>query len=58
MSWVKKEIKAFGKEFARQGCFLLFGKSPKHKTHQKRKTPGAVRQYNKAQSWAKRNGFK
>lgn len=60
MSWLKKEAKAFGREFARQGSILIFGKAPKHnpKNTNKRKISGAERQYNKAQSWAKRNGFK
>ncbi len=43
-----KEAKAFGKEFARQGSILLFGKAPKPK---RRKPPkrvyGAEHQYTK-----------
>lgn len=57
MGWFKKEAKAFGKEFARQGSILLFGKSPKHR-NRPRKIHGAERQYWKAQRWAKANGFK
>ena len=60
MSWFKKEAKALGREFARQGSILVFGKAPKSKQNNsnKRKISGAERQYNKAQNWAKRNGFK
>jgi hypothetical protein len=59
MGWFKKEAKAFGKEFARQGSILLFGKSPKPKRrNHPRKIHGAQRQYWKAQRWARENGFK
>ncbi len=59
MGWFTKEAKAFGREFGRQGSILLFGKAPKPKRHSppKKKT-GAQRQYERAQRWAKRNGFK
>lgn len=58
MGWFKKEAKAFGKEFARQGSILLFGKTPKtRRNKRRRKVHGAEHQYYKAQSWAKRNGF-
>lgn len=59
MSWLKKEAKALTKEFARQSCILVFGSATKpHSSNEKKKVPGAVKQYNKAQAWAKRNGFK
>lgn len=60
MGWVKREVKAFGKEFARQGSILLFGYRPKprNNTSKKKEISGAQRQYNKAQRSAKRNGFK
>lgn len=59
MGWFTKETKAFGKEFARQGSILLFGKAPKAKRHASpKKKSGAQRQYEFAQDWAKRNGFK
>lgn len=61
MGWFAKESKAFGREFTRQGSILLFGKAPKKKVHHtsshKKKT-GAQIQYEKAQQWAKDNGFK
>ena len=60
MGWIKKEVKGFSKEFARQGSILLFGKAPKFKHHNNhnKKVSGAERQYNKAQQWARRNGYK
>jgi hypothetical protein len=60
MSWVKNEAKGFTKEFARQGTHLIFGVRPRNKSYNntKRKTPGAVHAYHKAQGWARRNGYK
>jgi hypothetical protein len=59
MGWFTKEAKAFGRDFARQGSILLFGKAPKPKRQSHRKKIyGAERQYRKAQNWARRNGFK
>ena len=59
MGWFTKEAKALGKEFARQGSILLFGKAPKPKRHKPlKKVHGAERQYYKAQVWAKQHGFK
>ncbi len=60
MSWVKNEVKGFAKEFGRQGAQLIFGYRPKKKSYcnNKRKTPGAVHAYHKAQGWARRNGYK
>jgi len=59
MGKFRKEAKLFGKEFARQGSILLFGKAPRKKPKPRPKLyTGAHRQYNKAQAWAKRNGFK
>ena len=59
MGWFTKEVKAFGREFNRQGSILLFGKAPKpkRKSHHK-KIHGAERQYKKAQRWAHQHGFK
>lgn len=59
MGWFTKEAKAFGKEFARQGSILLFGKAPKPRRKQhRRKLYGCQRQYRMAQRWARSNGFK
>jgi hypothetical protein len=59
MGWFKREAKAFGKEFARQGSILLFGKAPKpRRRNQPRKIHGAEHQYWKAQRWARQHGFK
>lgn len=59
MGWFKKEAKAFGREFARQGSILLFGKAPKpRRRHHRYKTYGSQKQYRMAQRWAKQNGFK
>jgi hypothetical protein len=61
MGWFEKETKAFGREFARQGSILLFGKAPKrrkHRNHNHRRKTGAQVQYEKAQRWAKQHGFK
>ncbi len=60
MGWFTKEVKTLGKEFARQGSILLFGKAPKRRNHnhyKHRRRTGAEKQYNKAQRWAKSNGF-
>lgn len=59
MGWFKKEAKAFGREFGRQGSILLFGKAPKPKRKfRRKKVYGCEHQYYRAQQWAKRNGFK
>lgn len=58
MGWIKKEAKAFGSEFARQGSILLFGKAPKSKHRSPRKIPGAVKEFKRIQLWAKQHGFK
>ena len=60
MGWFKKEAKAFGREFKRQGSILLFGSAPKsHKrTSNIPRYTGAQKKYKKAQKWAKRNGYK
>ena len=63
MGWFTKEAKAFGKEFARQGSILLFGKAPKpkRKHYGNRchcKKTKSQRQYKWAQRWAKQHGFK
>ena len=59
MGWLNKEVKAFGKEFARQGSILLFGKAPKPKQPiRPRKLTGGQKQYFQAQILAKRHGFK
>lgn len=58
MGWFKKEARAFGKEFARQGSILVFGKAPSTKPNRQRKKTGAHYQYERAQRWAKRHGFK
>jgi hypothetical protein len=59
MGRFNKEVKAFGKEFGRQGCILLFGKAPRTRSKSRpKKYTGAHRQYNEAQAWAKRKGFK
>lgn len=63
MGWFKKEAKSFGREFARQGSILLFGKAPKkrvriHYHHKPFCRTGAEHHYRNAQDWAKRNGFK
>lgn len=58
MGWFTKEIKAFGREFGRQGSILLFGKAPRPKRlYPRKKKSGAESQYKKAQRWAKSNGF-
>lgn len=59
MGWFRREAKAFGKEFARQGSILLFGKAPKAKRrYRPKRVHGAEHQYYRAQIWAKRHGFK
>lgn len=59
MSWLKKEAKAFGKEFLRQGSILIFGKATKTSSHKKvNRTYGSDRQYQYAQRWARKHGFK
>jgi hypothetical protein len=59
MGWLNKEVKAFGREFARQGSILLFGKAPKPKQkRQPRKSTGGQKQYFQAQLWARKHGFK
>ena len=59
MGWFTKEVKAFGREFGKQGSILLFGKAskPKRHSHPKKKT-GAQHQHERAQRWARKNGFK
>ena len=59
MGWFKKEAKAFGKEFLRQGSILVFGSAPKPRYRQKANSlTGAERQYRQAQRWARKRGFK
>lgn len=59
MGKFRKEVGLFGREFARQGSFLLFGKYPKSKPKPRpKKIHGAQRQYDRAQQWARNNGFK
>ncbi len=59
MGRFKKEAKAFGREFRRQGSILLFGKSPKpRRPKQRKRVYGADHQYFKAQNWARQRGFK
>jgi len=59
MGWFKKESKAFGKEFLRQGSILVFGSAPKPRARKKaNRITGAERQYHQAQHWARKNGFK
>lgn len=59
MGWIKKEARAFGREFFRQGSILIFGKVPKRRKQKPvRKPSGAEEQYRFAQRWAKKNGFK
>lgn len=59
MGKFSREVKLFGKEFARQGSILLFGKAPRSKPKPRPKLyTRAHRQYNEAQAWAKRKGFK
>lgn len=55
MGKFKKEAKAWGKEFASQ----LFGyRSKSNRNRPRQKYYGAHRQYDYAQRWAKRHGFK
>jgi len=54
MGWFKKEAKAFGREFKRQGSLLLFGKPRRLKRHRYR-TPSE--RYKNFKRWAKNNGF-
>jgi hypothetical protein len=54
MGWVKKEAKAFGKEFVRQGSILLFGKTSKPKRSKYR---SASDKYKAFKRWARNNGF-
>ena len=59
MGRFKKEMKAFGNEFYRQGSILLFGKAPRPKPKPRPpKKSGAQKQYEMAQEWARKNGFK
>lgn len=59
MGWFTKEAKALGCELGRQCSILVFGKAPKPKRKKPRKKKtGAQLQYERAQRWAKRNGFK
>lgn len=54
-------MRKLAKEFGHQMGILLFGKSkskPRSFRYQHRKYVGAHHQYNKAQNWAKRNGYK
>lgn len=51
MGWIKKEVKAFGKEAMRQ----VFGNTSKSKSS---KRPNKLeRQFQEIKSWARRNGF-
>ena len=58
MGRFKNEVTLFGKEFARQGSILLFGKAPrkKPKPRPKRYT-NAHKQYHEAREWARRRGY-
>jgi len=59
MGWFKKEARAFGNEFKRQGSILLFGKAPKPRPRKKSwQNSGSDRQYRTAQRWAKKHGYK
>lgn len=59
MGWLKKEARAFGREFTRQGSILLFGKPSKpRRKHHRTKNYGCQKQYRFAQRWARQNGFK
>jgi hypothetical protein len=71
MGKFNREVKAFGREFARQGKLLLFGPSKHHTYNPRRQRANkeiyrrvrnarrkAYQSYNKAQRWARRNGFK
>lgn len=59
MGWFKKESKAFGKEFLRQGSILVFGRAPKPRNTKKYTRPGCSdHQYRQAQEWARKHGFK
>lgn len=52
---LKDEVKSFGKEFGRQ----IFGKMPwSDKPKPTRRKTGAEKQYEQAQRWARRRGFK
>jgi len=54
MGWFKKEVKAFSKEFAKQGSLLLFGK-PKKKPYVPKRS--GLDRYKAYKTWAKNNGF-
>ena len=59
MGWFRKEAKAFGREFGRQGSILLFGKVPKSRPRKRRwQNSGSNRQYRMAQNWAKKRGYR
>lgn len=52
-------MKKLFREFGRQSRILAFGRSSKRtSTFRTTRNCGAKRQYNQAQRWAKRNGFK
>jgi len=58
MGWIKREAKAFGREFKHQGSILLFGKASKNKHQFPKRKLGAERQYIKAQRSVRQHGFK
>lgn len=55
MGWFKKEAKAFGKEFVRQGSILLFGKPKRRQPRSQYKNASA--KYRAFKRWARSNGF-
>lgn len=59
MSWVKKEARAFGKEFMRQGSIFLFGKSSKSNNHKKaNKSYGSDCSHQRSHHMSRKNGYK